>query len=107
MRAFQSTAYGWLMLLGIGVTLVFWARLARRDNRLLLIYIAGLAGAFLGAKIVYLAAEGWLFWNAPDRWVIWATGKSIVGALPGGYLAVEFAKKQLGSVGELYRKSGE
>ena len=85
-----------MMLLGIAATLVFWSRLARRDDRLLPIYIAGLAGAFFGAKIVYLAAEGWLYWKAPDRWLIWATGKSILGALLGGYGAVEIAKKCLG-----------
>ncbi|MEI8340232.1 MAG: prolipoprotein diacylglyceryl transferase family protein [Verrucomicrobiota bacterium] len=94
-----STAYGFLMLIGIGVTLVFWSRLARRDDRLLLIYIAGLTGAFLGAKIVYLSAEGWLFLGVPDRWMIWATGKSILGALLGGYGAVEIAKKCTGYQG--------
>jgi len=87
------------MLLGIAVTLVFWSRLAKRNDKLLLIYIAGLTGAFLGAKIVYLAAEGWLFWKAPERWLIWATGKSIVGALLGGYAAVEIAKRYVGYKG--------
>ena len=89
------SAYAWLMLAGIAVTLLLWTRLARRDERLLIIYIAALASAFLGAKLVYLAAEGWLFWDAPDRWLIWATGKSILGALLGGYAGVEFAKKLL------------
>ncbi len=90
-----STAYGWLALAGILVTAIFWLRLARRDDRLLLVYIAGLAGAFLGAKLVYLAAEGWLHWHDPDRWVILATGKSITGALLGGYAAVELTKRLL------------
>ena len=91
----NSTAYGWLALAAIIVTACFWLRLARRDDRLLLIYIGGLAGAFLGAKLVYLAAEGWLHWQDPDRWVILATGKSITGALLGGYAAVEIAKRVL------------
>ncbi|HEY5345264.1 MAG TPA: prolipoprotein diacylglyceryl transferase family protein [Verrucomicrobiae bacterium] len=91
----QSTAYGWLMLAGIFVSIIFWSRLARRDERLVLIYIAALAGAFLGAKLVYLAAEGWLHWHDANRWVILATGKSITGALLGGYIAVELAKKFL------------
>jgi phosphatidylglycerol:prolipoprotein diacylglycerol transferase len=90
-----STAYGWLMLAGIFVSIVFWSRLARRDERLVLIYIAALAGAFLGAKLVYIGAEGWLHWNDANRWVILATGKSITGALLGGYLAVEIAKRLL------------
>jgi phosphatidylglycerol:prolipoprotein diacylglycerol transferase len=84
---FHSTAYGWLMLAGIFVSIVMWSRL--------LVYIAALAGAFLGAKLVYLAAEGWLHWHDANRWVILATGKSITGALLGGYLAVEIAKRIL------------
>lgn len=83
------------MLAGIFVSIIFWSRLARRDERLVLIYIAALAGAFLGAKLVYLAAEGWLHWHDANRWVILATGKSITGALLGGYAAVEIAKKLL------------
>jgi phosphatidylglycerol:prolipoprotein diacylglycerol transferase len=89
----QSTAYGWLMLGGIVVSILMWSRIAQRDNRLVLIYVAALAGAFLGAKIVYLAAEGWLHWHDTNRWVVLATGKSITGALLGGYAAVEVAKR--------------
>lgn len=83
------------MFAGIVVSIAFWARLARRDERLLLIYIAALAGAFLGAKIVYLASEGWLHWHDANRWLVLATGKSITGALLGGYAAVEIAKRLL------------
>ena len=91
-----ASPYSLLMLAGIAVSIAFWARLARRDERLLVIYIAALVSAFLGAKIVYLAAEGWMFWEAPDRWMIWATGKTILGALLGGYAGVEVAKKLTG-----------
>ena len=93
--SFNSTAYGWLMLAGIFVSIALWSRVARGDERLVLIYIAALAGAFLGAKLVYLGAEGWLHWHDANRWVILATGKSITGALLGGYIAVEIAKKLL------------
>jgi phosphatidylglycerol---prolipoprotein diacylglyceryl transferase len=92
----KPSFYSLLMLAGIIVSLAFWSRLAKRDDHLLLIYIAALAGAFLGAKIVYLAAEGWMFRHDPHRWLIWATGKSILGALLGGYVAVEVAKKFTG-----------
>lgn len=92
---YHSTAYGWLMLAGIFVSVLLWSRLARRDDRLVLIYIAALAGAFFGAKLVYLGAEGWLHWHDANRWVILATGKSIIGGLLGGYLAVEVAKRLL------------
>jgi phosphatidylglycerol---prolipoprotein diacylglyceryl transferase len=84
-----------MMLAGIFVSIIFWSRLARRDERLLLIYIAALAGAFLGAKLVYLGAEGWLHWHDANRWIVLATGKSITGALLGGYVAVEITKRLL------------
>src|SRR5882757_3134834 len=92
----KSTAYGWLMLAGILVSVLWWSRIARRDERLLVIYFAALFSAFLGAKLVYLAAEGWMFWDDPQRWMIWATGKTILGALLGGYAGVEVAKKLTG-----------
>lgn len=81
-----------MMLAGIFVSIVVWSRVARRDERLVLIYVAALVGAFLGAKIVYLGAEGWLHWHDQNRWIELATGKSITGALLGGYVAVEIAK---------------
>ena len=95
LATFSSTAHGWLTLAGIFTGIAYWSRLARRDERLVLIYIAALAGAFLGAKLVYLGAEGWLHWRDPNRWLVLATGKSITGALLGGYLAVEIAKHLL------------
>lgn len=91
----QSTAYGWLMLAGIAVSILLWSRMAKRDGRLIIIYVAALAGAFLGAKLVYLGAEGWRHWHDEKRWLILATGKSIIGGLLGGYAAVEIAKRCL------------
>lgn len=96
MFQYHSTAYGWLTLGGIVVSIFFWSRVARRDNRLVLIYIAALSGAFLGAKIVYLGAEGWLHWHDENRWLELATGKSILGGLLGGYAGVILAKRFLG-----------
>jgi len=97
--ASRSTAYGWLMLAGIFVSLLFWRRLARRDDRLLVIYVAALIGAFLGAKLVYVLAEGWQHFGAKDMWLQLATGKSVLGALIGGYAGVEIAKKVVGYAG--------
>jgi phosphatidylglycerol:prolipoprotein diacylglycerol transferase len=91
--------YGWLLLAGIAVSVVLWARLARRDDRLMLVYVAALVGAFLGAKLAYLVAEGWMDFGQPNMWRRLATGKSILGALLGGYAAVELAKKWAGYCG--------
>lgn len=96
MDAVASSPYRWLLLAGIAVSLFLWSRLARREPRLLGVYFGGLLGAFTGAKLVYLAAEGWMFWDSPQRWLIWATGKSVLGALLGGYAGVEIAKAFLG-----------
>jgi phosphatidylglycerol:prolipoprotein diacylglycerol transferase len=84
------------MLLGIGVSLWLWSRLAKRDDRLPLVYLGGLCGAFLGAKLVYLLAEGWLHYGREDFWRQLATGKTIVGALLGGYAGVELGKRFVG-----------
>lgn len=92
----HGTAYGWLMIGGIAVTALLWMRAARRDSRLPLIYMAALVGALLGAKVIYLIAEGWRDLSLPDAWRRLATGKSILGGLLGGYLAVELAKKAVG-----------
>lgn len=92
----NSSPYGWLMLAGIAVSAFFWMRLARRDDRLLIVYIAALVGAFLGAKLAYLGAEGWRDYGQPDLWLRLATGKSILGALLGGYASVELAKRWVG-----------
>src|SRR5262249_35623837 len=96
MFLYQTTAYGWLMLGATVVSLAFWLRLARKDDRLVLIYLAALGGGFVGAKLAYLAAEGWLHWGDSNRWLVLATGKSIAGALLGGYAGVELAKRFLG-----------
>src|SRR5256884_9275457 len=95
----QSTAYGWLMLAGIVVSICFWSRLARRDDRLRVVYVAALIGAFIGAKVVYFFAEGYQHLGAPDLWLQLATGKTILGGLLGGYAAVETAKRLVGYVG--------
>jgi phosphatidylglycerol:prolipoprotein diacylglycerol transferase len=87
------------MLAALGATTAFWFRLARRDDRLFVVYLAALGGAFLGAKLAYLGAEGWLHWHDPNRWMVLATGKSITGALLGGYAAVESIKRLLGYQG--------
>jgi phosphatidylglycerol:prolipoprotein diacylglycerol transferase len=96
MPPLQSTAYGWMMLAGIIVSICFWSRLARRDDRLLMVYVAALIGAFLGAKVFYLLIDGWRVIGAREMWTQLATGKTVLGALLGGYLGVEIAKHLVG-----------
>jgi phosphatidylglycerol---prolipoprotein diacylglyceryl transferase len=101
----NPSPYSLLLLAGIVVSLVTWSRLAKREPDLLLVYVGGLLGGFIGAKVVYLLAEGWRDWPMPDRWLRLATGKTILGALMGGYLGVEVAKRVLGysrATGDLF-----
>jgi len=89
-------AYTWLLFAGLVISFFFWKQRARQDKRLLFIYGAALVGAFFGAKLVYLFAEGWLHFGAADMWLQLAAGKSILGALLGGYAFVELAKRYVG-----------
>lgn len=95
----RASVYGWLMLAGICLSVIFWWRLANRDSRLLVIYFGALGGAFFGAKLVYVLSEGWMHWHDQNRWVQLATGKTITGGLLGGYAGVEIAKSLLGYAG--------
>lgn len=94
--SFSLSPYTVLLLAGLGLSLFWWTRLARHDPKLGIVYAGALLGAFTGAKLVYFAAEGWLYWDAPERWLVWATGKTILGALLGGYAGVELAKTMAG-----------
>ncbi len=89
----MAAAYGVLMLCGIAASLGFWWRASKKDGRLVVIYFSALLGALFGAKAVYLLAEGWLHVHDSNRWTVLATGKSVLGALLGGYLTVEIAKR--------------
>ena len=94
-----QSPYRWFVLVGIAFGALGWWRMSRRDGRLVPIYLTGLLGAFAGAKLAFLFAEGWQYWRLPVPWLPLLTGKSVLGALPGGYAGVEFAKWRLG-----YRK---
>jgi len=91
-----GSLYPAFLLAGIVLSYFTWRRLARRDPRLTVIYAAALVCAFAGAKLVYFAAEGWLWWDRPERLSAWLAGKSILGALLGGYAGVEAAKRLTG-----------
>ena len=91
-----QSPYRWFLLGGILLGGWGWYRMARKDRRLVPIYLTGLLGAFAGAKLAFLFAEGWQYWRLPVGWLALLTGKSVLGALPGGYAGVEFAKWRLG-----------
>ncbi|QIF00707.1 prolipoprotein diacylglyceryl transferase family protein [Roseimicrobium sp. ORNL1] len=98
--ALLAGSYRWLMVAAILMSAGWWYFRNRRDPDLMVVYLGALGGAFLGAKMAYLFAEGWRDWPLPDRWFRLATGKSVLGGLLGGYAGVEGMKWLAG-----YRKS--
>lgn len=91
-----GAAYSLLMMAGILVAAVFWYRRVKGEPQMLAIFAGALGGAFAGAKLAYLLAEGWADFGREDAWLRLATGKSVVGGLLGAYGGVEVAKALLG-----------
>lgn len=90
--ALAAGPYRWTMLGAIVLSALWWFHQSKRQPGLIPIYLGALCGAFLGAKLAYLCAEGWSDWLRPDRWLRLATGKSVLGGLLGGYGGVELVK---------------
>jgi len=99
-------------ILGLLVGLAIYYRELRRrgilDERIVLISIAVVVGGALGARLI----TAWehldyyrLLGEAPLTWVIEHSGKSLIGAIAGGYLAGVLGKRALGyrrSTGDCY-----
>ena len=91
-----SGIYRGILIGSLVVSFALWLRYAQKDRRLLAVYLGGVLGGFTGAKIVFILAEGWLYWGSPEFWFVIASGKTIVGALLGGYAGVEISKASVG-----------
>lgn len=92
----DSPLYALTMIAGILIGAIYWMSQSKSDHRVAFIYFAALGGAFFGAKIAYLVSEGWLHIDSEQRWMHWLTGKSVTGALLGGWIGVEASKKIIG-----------
>ncbi|MEM9017917.1 MAG: prolipoprotein diacylglyceryl transferase family protein [Verrucomicrobiota bacterium] len=94
-----SWLYTGIVLAGILIGSYFWSRRWKSHPEAFPIFIGAICGAFFGAKIMFLFAEGWFYWTELDRWIRWVSGKSIIGALLGGYAGVEITKWWIGHRG--------
>ena len=89
-------------LLGYAVAVVILVRTRGRDGDVLTtrdrwtIAAAALAGGALGSRLLFWLSESALFaahWRTPLEWPV---GKTIVGGLAGGLVAVELTKRAIG-----------
>lgn len=99
-----------LLALAVGLG-IYYAELRRRrwlEPRIFWISLAAVLGGVLGARVItawehleyYAALDG-----VPLGWAIEHSGKSLIGALAGGFLATVAAKRVLGytrSTGDAY-----
>lgn len=88
----SGSAYVWILLASVAITAAIWRRMSRKDPGLMTVYAVALPFAFFGGKLAFLLAEGWLHLCEPDPWPSLLAGKSITGALLGGYVGVEVGK---------------
>lgn len=82
-----------LVALGMALGLWLWSRATRRDPDMIWIALGGLVGALIGAKVGFWLCEAPLGWGRPDWWIRMLTGKTILGALLGGWIGVEWSKR--------------
>jgi phosphatidylglycerol:prolipoprotein diacylglycerol transferase len=69
-------------------------KLALSDDQKRFLSLAALLGAFVGAKLPFLLEKDW---SGLSPWIHWLSdGKTVLGGIFGGYLAVELTKAWLG-----------
>jgi phosphatidylglycerol:prolipoprotein diacylglycerol transferase len=88
--------YMLMMALGLGVSAWVWSGRFKSKPEMVVVYVAGLLGALMGAKLGYIVAELPYHRHDPEFWQYALVGRTIVGALLGGYIGVELGKKLAG-----------
>ncbi len=88
--------YGVITFAGLIIGGSFWARRFRRTPESFSIFVGAVIGAYTGAKVLFLLAEWDRVFSHPHWYLLAASGKTIVGALLGGYGGVEIAKRLIG-----------
>jgi len=105
MNATNRLLYGSIMVLAV---VVAWLLLRRRQIKLELDFhqrsglaYAGFVGAMLGAKVPFLLEADWESLTNGTLWL--SDGKTILGGIFGGYLAIEITKWMMG----IHQKTGD
>jgi phosphatidylglycerol:prolipoprotein diacylglycerol transferase len=92
-----SATYMAFLLVALFVAAWWWSRRFRADPRLIAIFAGAVVGAFAGAFAGFWLAEGWVRWTGGEAWTTGlAAGKTVLGALLGGYAGVELMKRAVG-----------
>jgi phosphatidylglycerol:prolipoprotein diacylglycerol transferase len=89
----QNPAYGLAMFGGIILSAVIWSRRFHDRSEMTVPYVFGLLGALVGAKLTFVIVEWHVHFGRPDFWYQMLYGKTVLGALLGGYGGVEAGKK--------------
>lgn len=90
----MSLIYALTTLVALYITVKIWGYRISKDQDLIIIYISALFGALLGAHLGYFTAEGYL--HTELGWMQQFGGKTIIGALIGGFISVELIKRCIG-----------
>ncbi len=92
----NNPAYGILMIAGIVISAMLWRRTDRSRNIPVLVFVGGLIGAVVGAKLAYLLAEWPFHIGLPGCWIDALVGRTLLGGILCGYAGVEWGKWQSG-----------
>lgn len=91
-----NPAYGLLMLAGLAAATLVWQRLRTTAHVPAAVFLGGLLGAVFGAKLAFWVLEWPLQAGTPAFWPNFFVGRTVLGALLGGYGGVEIAKRCVG-----------
>jgi phosphatidylglycerol:prolipoprotein diacylglycerol transferase len=102
--------YPLLAVVSLFVTGTLWSRLMRgrpddRDPRMIQVLLGALIGVAAGAKIAFILGDLPRLIATDTTWLDWVAGKSVTGALLGGYAGIEIAKRITGyrrATGDLF-----